>query len=380
MSLQDAAAAVGVNPHDGSSIDAVQANRFQSLWDQGAFAQTGPKGEELPGERRPAPPRQDPPQATQQAYTPREGEPVKQDVAHPDPNQPQTVEPPETGTPQGTEEGPEYADLNDYLTKSQIEPESFMQMPVTVKVDGKTSQVPLADLVRSYQTDAHVTQRSQAAAEAQRQFETQRAQITQNLQQHLQTVTSLVTMAHQELLRDYQGIDWNKLQTEDPIRWSILDRQFQQRNGQIQQAMQQTALQYQQQQQAQQQELAQRLPQEHAKMLERIPQWQDAKQFDADRVVMTQSAKEMGFTPAEISQIHDHRMMVALHYASQFLKLQASTPQALKKVRAAPQMANPGARITRDPNQVARSQAKANFMKNRRDQSAQVAYFDTLAT
>lgn len=373
MSLQEAAAARGVNPHNGSSIDSVQANTFQSLWDQGAFAETGPKGEEIQRE----PPRQEPRQssAQQQTYTPREGEPVKQEIPRPDPNQVQ----PEVAEPApAVEEGPEYADLNDYLTRSQIEPESFMQMPITVKVDGKTSQVALADLVRSYQTDAHVTQKSQAAAEAQRAFETQKAEIQQSLQHHLQTVTNLVTLAHQELLRDYQSIDWNKLQTEDPIRWSILDRQFQNRNAQIQGAMQQTAQQYLQQQQAQQQELAQRLPQEREKMVERIPQWRDAKQFEADRAVMVQSAQELGFTPAEISQIHDHRYMVALHYASQFLKLQAQAPQALKKVRAAPQMANPGARVTRDPTQVARGQAKERFMKNRRDPQAQEAYFSTL--
>lgn len=371
MSLQEAASAAGVNPHNGSSIDSVQASRFQGLWDQGAFAQTGPKGEELPGERplpqqegRQPPERQAPQtQATQQTQQASE-------VVQPEP---QEVAP-------QTEQGPEYTDLNDYLTKSQIEPESFMQMPVAVKVDGKTTQVPLAELVNGYSRESHFTQKSQAFAEQQRAFEAQKTQITQGLQQHLQTVTNLVTLAHQELLRDYQGIDWNKLQAEDPIRWTVLDRQFQNRNTAIQQAMQQTAQVYQQQQQDQTQELVQRLPQEREKMIERIPQWRDAKQFDADRAVMAQSAQEMGFTPAEISQIHDHRYMVALHYASQFLKLQAQAPQALKKVRAAPQMANPGARITRDPQQVARTQAKANFMKNRRDPEAQAAYFETLAT
>jgi hypothetical protein len=376
MSLLEAASAAGVNPHNGSSIDSVQADRFQGLWDKGAFAQTGPEGQEIPGERQP--PRQETRQAPQQAYTPAPGEPVKQDVAHPDPNklppqEQQTVETP-------SEEGPEYADLNDYLTKSQIEPESFMQMPVTVKVDGKTSQVALADLVRSYQTDAHVTQKSQAFAQQQRDFEAQVGSIKQSLNGQLQTVTNLVTLAHQELMRDYQGIDWNKLQAEDPIRWSVLDRQFQQRNAQIQNAMQATALQYKQQQDAQAQELAQRLPHEQERMFEAVPQWRDAKKFEADKAAMTKSAQQMGFSPAEIAQIYDHRYMVALHYASQFLALQAQAPSALKKVRAAPQMASPGARITRDPNQVARNQAKANFMKNRRDPDAQAAYFETLAS
>lgn len=373
MSLQDAAAARGVNPHNGSSIDSVQANTFQGLWDKGAFEPGATTVTADPKRGEPArqePQRQEPRQSPQQAASPQQA--LQQEP------EPQQVEPP-VAEP-AADDGPEYQDLDDYLTRSQIDPESFRQMPVTVKVDGKTTQVPLSELINGYSREAHFTHKSQAFAEQQREWESQKQTVTQSLQQHLQTVTNLVTLAHQELLRDYQGIDWNKLQTEDPIRWSILDRQFQHRNAQIQQAMQQTAAQYQAQQQAQQQELAQRLPQEEEKMLAAIPQWRDEAKFQADRVVMAQMGQKMGFTPAELSQILDHRQMLALHYASQFLKLQAQAPQRLKEVRAAPQMANPGARITRDPQAVQRGQAKANFMKNRKDPDAQAAYFETLVT
>ena len=113
-------------------------------------------------------------------------------------------------------------------------------------------------------------------------------------------------------------------------------------------------------------------------MLTAVPQWRDDTKFKADRAVMQSMGQKMGFTPSELSQIYDHRQMLALHYASQFLALQDRSPQTLKKVRAAPQMASPGARITRDPNQVARAQAKERFQKNRKDPDAQAAYFETL--
>lgn len=375
MSLQDAASAAGVNPHNGSSIDAVQAQRFQGLWDGGAFEPGATKvtPDVRPGEQRREPPRQEPPR--QEARQPPQQTPEPQQALQQE-SEPAVAEP-QLQAPE-VAEGPEYADLDDYLTKSSIDPESFRQMPVTVKVDGKTSQVPLADLIRSYQTDAHVTQKSQAFAEQQRQFETQKQTITQSLQGHLQTVTNLITLAHGELLRDYQGVDWNRLRTEDPLKWAVMDREFQHRNAQIQQAMQQTAAQYQAQQQAQSQELAQRLPQEQEAMFTVVPQWRDDAKFKADRTVMQAMGQKMGFTQSELSQIYDHRQMLALHFASQFLALQDRSPQTLKKVRAAPQMASPGARITRDPNQVARAQAKERFNKNRRDPDAQAAYFETL--
>jgi hypothetical protein len=378
MSLQDAASARGVNPHNGSSIDAVQASTFQSLWDKGAFEPGATQVTADPPRPGQQPQRQEPRQQQEPRQAPHQTQQPEPQQAIQQESDAQVTEP-EIQAPAGTEEGPEYANLDDYLTKSQIDPESFRQMPVTVKVDGKTSQIPLADLIRSYQTDAHVTQKSQAFADQQRQWEAQKQTVTQSLQTHLQTVTNLVTLAHQELLRDYQGIDWNKLQTEDPIRWSVLNAQFQQRNGKIQQAMQQTAAQYRAQQESQAQELAQRLPQEQEAMFTAVPQWRDDAKFKADRAEMQAMAQKMGFTQAELSQIYDHRYMLALHYASQFLKLQAQSPQTLKKVRAAPQMASPGARITRDPNAVARTQAKERFLKNRRDPDAQAAYFETLA-
>lgn len=367
----------GVNPFNGMSDDHRSAAHFESLWQAGAFDSENPReAEQLRQERaeaNPQPPKgQQPPKQTQQA-APQATEQVEQQ-----PPEQQTQEAAEPPTAE-QEEGPEYRDLDDYLTQSKIDRDSFMAMPVTVKVDGKTSQVTMQDLVRSYQTDAHVTQKSQGFAEKQREWEGQQQQAKQALIQTLQNTQALFGLAHQVLLKEYQGTDWNKLRAEDPINWTIKSQEFNQRAGEIQNFLARVQQATQEQtQQAEQQRLAE-LPKEWEKTLEQVPAWRDDKQFQADRGEMLTYGQKLGFSPAELSGIHDHRYMVALYQASQFAKLQAQAPQAVKKVRAAPQVANPGARITRDPNTVARNQAKERFYRNPRDQDAGAAYFETLA-
>lgn len=364
----------GVNPFNGMSDDHQSAAHFESLWQAGAFDSQNPKeAEQLRQERAEGATPKAPPKATQQAPQQAQPETVEEPAEQPTE---QVAEAAETPT---EEQVPEYADLDDYLTQSKIDRDSFLSIPVTVKVDGKTSAVPLAELVKGYQLESHFTQKSQALAEKQREWEGQQTQAQQAVVQTLQNTQNLFNLAHQVLLREYQGTDWNKLRAEDPINWTIKSQEFNQRAGEIQNFL--ARVQQAQQEQAQQAEQALRanLPKEWERTLEQVPAWRDEKKFQADRSEMLQYGQKLGFSPAELSGVHDHRYMVALYYASQFAKLQAQAPQAVKKVRAAPQVANPGARITRDPAQVARSQAKERFFRNPRDQDATAAYFETLA-
>lgn len=370
MSLE--ATGAGGAPQNPLGTAQSTEDRFESLWQGGAFDPPDPKqAQQLRDERgQPEP---------QQAYTPREGEPVKQEIPRPDPNR-APVQAPNTQEVAEQGEGPDYVNVDDYLQKAQIAPESFYDLPVTVKVDGKTSQVPLKDVLKAYQLEQHVQQKSIQVSEAQKAWETERAQAQTQLQQHLQSAQNLTLIARQQLLAEYKDVDWNKLRMDNPLEWSVRNQDFQQKANaldaqlnQINQFQQQQALQAQQAQTAQ-------LPKERESMLEARPEWRDNTQFQAARSEISQYAQKMGFKPAELGSIFDHRYMLVLHDAARWAALQAKSPEAVKRVRAAPQQANPGARISRDPKAVATTQAKERFTKSRgRDQDAAAAYFEHLA-
>ena len=148
---------------------------------------------------------------------------------------------------------------------------------------------------------------------------------------------------------EFNQINWNQLRQTDPGQWTALQMEFQNRSGAINQHLRDVAAA----QEAQTAELhkqqAALLPKERERMLEARPEWRDQGKFDADRKVMSGYAKQMGFSDAELAAIFDHRYMQVLHDAAQFRALQASNPETLKRVRAAPQMARPGTRTQRDP-------------------------------
>lgn len=276
------------------------------------------------------------------------------------------------------DDGPDYASLEDYLSKSNVEAASFYELPVTVKIDGETKQVKLSDVVKSYQLEGHVHAKSAAVAEQQRAFEAQRIQASQEIGQRIAAADTMAKMLRQQLLGEHASIDWNRLRTEDPVQWSVKSQEFNMRASQIDAHMAEVQRAQQWQQQQQQEQMAKALPMEQERMYAAHPEWRDPQQFSKARDVMSDYARKIGFGDAELSSIFDSRYMLVLHDAARYAALQASSPQAVKRVRTAPIAAQPGARTQRDPNAVARTQAKESFQKNRRDVDAQARYFSTL--
>lgn len=348
-----------VNSFTGLSDNAVAENKFQSLFDAGAFE---PSSNE-PGVESPKEP---PTQAAaaggaaSPSETPATGEGVAAATAEP--------------------EGPEYTDLADYLTKSQIEAESFYKMPVTVKIDGKTQNVPLADVLKSYQLEADYTRKTQVLADQRKSWEAEQTQLKANYHQQLEQAKQLLNIANQQALHEFQNVDWNELYRQDPGRFAAEQQRFQMRVGQIQQHFSQAQAEQQRLANEQHQKLVTEfLPAEREKLLTARPEWRDEKQFEAARTQMMSAARKFGFSDAELGQVYDHRILVALDLASRYVALQAQAPDAVRRVRTAPIAAQPGARTQRDPKAVQQTQLREAFKKNPRDQDRAAAYFGTLA-
>lgn len=346
-----------VSSFTGRSDDAVAANHFEALYDKGAFDSTDPKIAAQQQAERTAPVA-DP----KVAAAPAVAEPAKADAP--------------VVADQADE--PEYVNFDDYLQKSGLEREAFLQLPVRVKdVD-----VPLAEILRRAEVDQDVTAQSTALQEKQKAFETQQAQATQQWQAQLKQAQDLGGIAWQSLMQEYQSIDWNRLSTEDPGRWSVLQTQYNQRANSIQQQLQQIQAQQSQVAQQNQAKHGEVLKAEQEKLLKVLPEWRDETKFKAAREQMSSYSKKLGFTDEELNGIFDHRYMRVLNDAAQWNALQATKADALKKVRAAPVVSNPGARITRDPKVTQLAQAKEQFMKTRgrgQDIQVQANYFEQLA-
>ncbi|MBB5509571.1 hypothetical protein [Paraburkholderia atlantica] len=276
-------------------------------------------------------------------------------------------------------ETPAYASLNELLAAHKIDPESVMGLHVTAKIDGKEMQVPFSDVLKSYQLEGHVNNKSIELSNQRTQFEQERNQARAIVQQQIQQNTALGNLAMQTLTHEYQRVDWNALRANNPAEYAALNAEFQQRHGQIQNyiaAVQQAA---QDAEREQQESMRQALAGEQEKLMNAVPEWRNAETFTKDREAMSQYARSLGFQDAELNQIFDHRYMRVLHDAARYQALQASKPQALKQVRQAPPMAKPGSRVDSNPNAAKRQQVMDRLSRNPRDQDAQAAAFDFFA-
>lgn len=338
-----------------------QEDAFQSLYDSGAFS---PDGAPPADAERPAP-RQERPQLDNAG--------VEGDTKI---TTPQESAQQQEG--QGEEAPRSWENLDQFLSENELDPEQFRAIPVTVKIDGESRNIPLSDVIKSFQLEGHVNNKSVELSNARRAFEEEQRTVREAAQQRIGYLDSLGKLAVDSLNHEFQKVNWQELRAQDPAQYAALFADFQQRNQQIQGYLAQVQNQRAQETQRQETEKQQNLAKEYERMIDAHPEWRDQSQFTKDRDAIGSYAKLKGFSDAELSQIYDHRYMSILHDAARYQALQAAKPQATKLVREAPKMAKPGVRTNRDPQQAARQNAQERFQRNPKDIDAQVAYFETL--
>lgn len=329
----------GVSQQPIASTPATESD-FDSLWDRGAFE---------PATKDPAPVKAEPEAKVE----------AKQAEAEDD-------------------DGPEYEALDDFLAKNKLDADAFYKLPATVKIDGESKRVPLADVLKSYQLEGHVNNKSIALSEQQKAWEAQRTAYQTQYQQELNTAQNLGKLAYNQLAGEFSSINWDQLKANDPIQWAIKSQEFQSRNAQIQNHLAQVSQAQEAERQKSDQDRLSALPKERERMLDARPEWREEGKFKEAQSAMRTAANKLGFSDQEINGITDHRVILALDAVAKQMALQSAQPEALKKVRAAPIMAKPGTRTSRDPKTANRQSAAENWVKNPKSQVAAESYFDTL--
>ncbi|KVP90714.1 hypothetical protein WJ95_09410 [Burkholderia ubonensis] len=349
-------AAVTTQPGATGSTDT--ETQFQSLYDAGAFEPEKPHVEQQAVDTNAA-------AAAQEARN--DADPHEEDEA-------------DARGLNGQQDGQAqtYASLNDLLTAHKIDPQSVMGLHVTAKIDGVETQVPLEQVLKSYQLEGHVNNKSIELSNQKAALEQERASFRTAAQQVIQQHQAMANVAMQMLNHDFNRIDWNALRVQNPAEFAALQAEYGQRQQQIQGFLAQVQQQASEQAEQQQRAIQQSLAQEHERLLGARPEWRDQAAFTKDRDQMTQYARSLGFQDAELSQIFDHRYMLVLHDAARFRALQAAAPQALKQVRQAPPTAAPGSRTNANPADASRQAAIERFNRNPRDEDAAAAVFQML--
>lgn len=232
----------------------------------------------------------------------------------------------------------------------EVQPEVFLEtIKGKVKVDGEESEISLKEALSGYQRQADYHRKTQELAEQRRQAEAEYGQQMQELQQRAQIAEASLQAANNALMQEFQGIDWNELESTDPGTAALYRQKFQQRQGEIQNYFNQLV-----QQRAQQEQIAEQQRQENLHrftLAERDKLKAIKSDWDGNTSKQVQAyMQEQGFTPEEIGTMVDHRAALMAWKAMQFDKQKTSVDVAKAKVKSVPKVLKPNSKTRKNAN------------------------------
>lgn len=249
------------------------------------------------------------------------------------------------------------AEEEDHASEDDDVEEDYEEHEVyTVKVNGQDVDVTLEEALKGYQREADYTQKTQQLGEERKsleaeknQFEQTRAETARLRDAYSQSLEQLSQHLQAGLA---QEPNWDQAYEQlDAKEYARLVQDWQTRKENAQKVQIEQAR-VSKERAAETENLMRRhLAQQSDLMLEKLPQWRDEKTRETEREGLIKHAKTLGYTDDEIANAADHRAIVALYHSWQLSKLNASTPDAKKKVRRAPKMAKAG--VPRSKNEVA---------------------------
>jgi len=233
---------------------------------------------------------------------------------------------------------------------------------VVVEFDGKSWELPpgtppeLAEGVKKMADDlkADYTRKTQSIAEIRKQAEETAKAAQQQAEFVAVSATKVVELREvQRQIEQIEAIDVNALADQDPQQAIRLQaahtRLIQQRESK-----QREVFETQQQAQALTAQQRQRaLEQASQELKKAVPDF-TPQMAQAIR----ENTKAYGFTDAELENVTDHRLVLALRDAMAWRQLQAKKPEAMKKVAEAPKVIKPQAPAPRKENQSAAERLK----------------------
>ena len=257
------------------------------------------------------------------------------------------------------------ADLAKYLgiDDAMLDLDESGSVLLKTKIDGQEGKANLKDLLASYQLRGHLDNETRKVAEQQKLLAQQQAEAEQAVQTRLQQLEGLTQLAHSQLMAEFQGIDWQALQAEDPGRYSAMLLNFQGRQQQINQAVQQIHQERAKAELSQQEQVQHTIAEEAKRLSALIPEWNDAEVAKREKAELREYMLKNGYTEQEIASVAKAAYVNTLRKAMLYDRLQAAKPAVENKVKAAPKLVKPGQAQQANQNQQI-TKLKAQFKKS----------------
>lgn len=257
-----------------------------------------------------------------------------------------------------SEESEEPDDADD----SEGQPQSL-----TVKIDGEDVTVTLDELKSGYSRTQDYTRKTMALADERKAFEGEKAKVSQERETYTQALARLGEFFQSA---EDDSATLAELRHSNPAEYAarIAEKQQRQQSLQLIQAEQHRIAAEKAREEAGR--LAQHAKAEEDKLLKALPEWAKPETRSAEQARLVDYAiTTLGLSPDEVSQIYDHRLVLALHKAAKWDALQAKKPAVQAKVSAV-KAAKPGSAAQQPSRVTEATRAKQRLAKTGRVEDA----------
>ena len=190
-------------------------------------------------------------------------------------------------------------------------------------VDGEEKPVALTELTKSFQLQGHVNNKSMALETERKEFQEQKLKVANELKERVQGMDSMANFLEQEVVKEYQSIDWDRLRVESPSEWAALRQEYAERAQKIQEvksiASQESKRIADEGNLEQQRLMGEHLNLEREKMVMANPTWVDQAVLISDMSVLKDFVQsEYGFSDEDTKLVTDHRLIGLIQDAHKY--------------------------------------------------------------
>jgi hypothetical protein len=218
--------------------------------------------------------------------------------------------------------------------EEELQPQSYV-----VKVDGVEQEVTLDELQNGYSRQQDYTRKTQELSQQRKGFEEQQAELAKKDAIYAQLLPQLEASLNGELENEP---DWGALYESDPIAYVREKDVWEDKRKRLDAAKAENTRLQEEAAQKQQEQIQKFVEYGNQQLTEKIPHWSDAEKSQKEKAAITTYAiNELGFTPQEINNVIDYRVLLGLRDGMLYRK-QVAASKKKPTQKAASRVARPG--------------------------------------
>ena len=180
----------------------------------------------------------------------------------------------------------------------------------TIKQNGVEVEVTLEELQNGYSRQQDYTRKTQELANQRKEIESQQAELQQKDELYKELLPKLETSLKGELANEP---DWNAIYDDDPIAYVREKDIWNDKKKQLEATQAEQKRLQEEEVSKQQQQIKEFVEYGNQQLLEKVPEWQDSAKANAEKIAIRDHAiNVLGFTPEEMDQVYDYRILLGL--------------------------------------------------------------------